>query len=146
MFGSRLAGPSERKDDIESRSTRIAGVLVPPRPSEPDNCCMSGCVNCVWDIYRDELEEWAAKSAEARVRSRALGAEGKEKQRMYREPRVIAEVAMSMDDDGGGSETNWALDSGGQDLFEGIPVGIRQFMMTEKMIKQRHSKDEPAKS
>lgn len=62
IFGSKLGGPIERKKEIEAASYEVAGVLVPPKPAEPDNCCMSGCVNCVWDLYRDEMEEWAAST------------------------------------------------------------------------------------
>jgi len=118
VFGSRLAGPIERHDQIKKASTMIAGVLVPPKPDEPDNCCMSGCVNCVWDVFRDELEEWAAKSKEARVAMAAQAGSG------------------SMDEDGGGSESNWgAGEEEGGDLFKGVPVGIRAFMETEKKLK-----------
>ncbi|OQO10793.1 hypothetical protein B0A48_04093 [Cryoendolithus antarcticus] len=130
VFGSRLASPVERWDAIKRASTNIAGVLVPPRPEEPDNCCMSGCVNCVWDLFRDELEEWAAKKAEAREKLAALKA---------------TEAAVSMDDDGGGSNTNWEIDgkdSGKADLFEGIPVGIRAFMETEKRLKMLQKQQE----
>jgi hypothetical protein len=85
----------------------------------------------VWDLYRDDMEEWAAKSAEARaaLRSRREKAKGVGAQ---------TNVAMSMDDDGGGSETNWS--AGGEDghLFDDIPVGIREFMKTEKKLKQMH--------
>ncbi|EPQ65744.1 Bgt-4426 [Blumeria graminis f. sp. tritici] len=28
------------------------------KPTEPDNCCMGGCVNCVWDRYHEEVKEW----------------------------------------------------------------------------------------
>ncbi|KAF1872080.1 hypothetical protein Lal_00012301 [Lupinus albus] len=33
---------------------------IPPPPEKPDpgDCCGSGCVRCVWDIYYDELEEY----------------------------------------------------------------------------------------
>lgn len=126
VFGSRLAGPVARRAELERKSTLIAGVLVPPRPAEPDNCCMSGCVNCVWDQYRDELEEWAAKSNEARIASaRQKG----------------LETGASMDDDGGGSETNWGTGLGPNDLFGDIPVGIREFMRTEKRLKERHMRE-----
>lgn len=33
----------------------------PPPPPEkplPDDCCGSGCIRCVWDIYYDELEAY----------------------------------------------------------------------------------------
>ncbi|KAF2396222.1 hypothetical protein EJ06DRAFT_462349, partial [Trichodelitschia bisporula] len=131
VFGSRLTGP-ERYRELEAKSTLIAGVLVPPRPTEPDNCCMSGCVNCVWDQYRDEVEEWAAKSTEARRREAEM--------------RVrTSGSAPSMDDDGGGSETNWGESGGevgeGGDLFGGIPVGIREFMKTEKRLKEMHQRE-----
>ncbi|KAG8631692.1 hypothetical protein KVT40_000832 [Elsinoe batatas] len=157
VFGSRLAGP-ERKRELDKGATYIAGVKIPARPEEPDNCCMSGCVNCVWDLYRDELEEWAAANAEAKAKLVAMRAEKQEvagaggvgQQREGRDEvmgeglstgigKVPTHVAVSMDDDGGGSETNWTLNSGEDDLFGGIPVGIREFMRTEKMLKQRHA-------
>lgn len=33
---------------------------IPPPPEKPDpgDCCGSGCVRCVWDVYYDELEEY----------------------------------------------------------------------------------------
>ncbi|WP_415891336.1 oxidoreductase-like domain-containing protein [Neptuniibacter sp. SY11_33] len=31
---------------------------VPPGDFE---CCESGCSQCVWDIYSDELDEWKAQ-------------------------------------------------------------------------------------
>jgi hypothetical protein len=52
------------------------------------------------------------------------------------ESGVPSHVAVSMDDDGGGSEGNWSMEGGGdEDLFEDIPVGIREFMKTEKKLK-----------
>ncbi|KAI9715186.1 MAG: hypothetical protein M1812_006165 [Candelaria pacifica] len=143
VFGSRLAGPVERRSEIDKKSTTIAGILVPPRPNEPDNCCMSGCVNCVWDLYRDELEEWAAKSAEARTAMQKQRDKGKGSGMMV-ERTMPSHIATSMDDDGGGSETNWSAGlAGGEggDLFGNIPVGIREFMRTEKKLKQKHMKE-----
>ncbi|KAK5169897.1 uncharacterized protein LTR77_005875 [Saxophila tyrrhenica] len=142
VFGSRLAGPIERRRAIDAASHTVAGVMVPPKPLEPDNCCMSGCVNCVWDIFRDDLEEWAEKSAEARGRlEKQRTAEGTGGQ-----GAMPGHVGASMDEDGGGSGTAWeGMESFGQpgaDLFEGIPVGIREFMKTEKKLKERHKREE----
>lgn len=146
VFGSRLAGPGERQRDLDAASQNIAGILVPPRPAEPDNCCMSGCVNCVWDMYRDELEDWASKSAQARERVQAQRSKGQATGSMIQQPGMPGHVATSMDDDGGGSETNWdsGLAMSGQDgdLFGNIPVGIREFMRTEKMLKSKHIKED----
>jgi hypothetical protein len=139
VFGSKLAGPAERRKEIEAASQKIAGVIVPPRPEEPDNCCMSGCVNCVWDLYRDEMEEWAAKSAEARARIQAQREEGKGTGTMLAGKGTPSHVATSMDDDGGGSEANWGPTDTEGSLFDDIPVGIREFMKTEKRLKQKNA-------
>ena len=97
---------------------------------------MSGCVNCVWDRFRDEIEDWAAASAEAKRRQ--------EKMEMKDSPAVSS----SMDDDGGGSEALWSLDevqkkksqdatTSQPDLFEGIPIGIRAFIEQERKLKAK---------
>ncbi|KAL1588988.1 hypothetical protein WHR41_02260 [Cladosporium halotolerans] len=148
LFGSRTADPDAREAELKKASTNIAGVLVPPRPDEPDNCCMSGCVNCVWDRYRDELEEWAAASKEARQKMQEQRIKGQATGMMSKEGGMPTHAATSMDDDGGGSETNWDVmegaDEGEKDLFEGVPVGIREFMKIEKRLKEQHRKEQAA--
>ena len=99
---------------------------------------MSGCVNCVWDVYREDFEEWAAKSQEAKAKMKA--------QRMEKgEEGAPAHVASSMDDDGGGSEALWDTASEGAgeklDPYENLPVEIREFMRVEKMLKEKHAKE-----
>ncbi|KAG9522653.1 hypothetical protein KCV07_g2944, partial [Aureobasidium melanogenum] len=139
VFGSRLSGPSERKDEIEAQSKNIAGVVVPPKPKEPDgdDCCMSGCVNCVWDIYREEFEEWSAKTKEAKAKIEAQRAQQPQR------ADIPASLASSMDDDGGGSEALWTegseLNEQEMDPFANVPVGMREFMRTEKMLKQKRA-------
>ena len=73
---------------------------------------MSGCVNCVWDSYGDELEEWDRARKEADV---ALAKEGGGK-----EIARDREVGLESDE-----------------LLGGIDVGIREFMRVEKMLKWR---------
>jgi hypothetical protein len=136
VFGSK-PGVRERRLEIDAASTEVAGIKVPPKPSEPDNCCMSGCVNCVWDMYRDEMEEWAEQSAKARAAIQAKRDVTQGSGSMVAEHSSPSHV-VSMDDDGGGSETNWSGGSGEEKLFDDIPVGIREFMKTEKKLKQRH--------
>ncbi|KAH7400775.1 oxidoreductase-like protein [Phaeosphaeria sp. MPI-PUGE-AT-0046c] len=142
VFGSKLAGPGERRKEIEAASQLIAGISVPPKPSEPDNCCMSGCVNCVWDMFRDEMEEWAQKSAQARAAMQAQRQQGMGTGRMVAGSGEPSHVATSMDDDGGGSESNWAMEDGKEEssLFDDIPVGIREFMKTEKKLKMQQKR------
>jgi hypothetical protein len=126
----------------------VAGVWVPPRPDEPDNCCMSGCVNCVWDRYGEELEEWALKRKEADI---ALAKEKEPEQSIEARRQTPNEVtntpAMSLDD-GDGSETNWGTGletsftkEAPDDLFKNVPVGIREFMRQEKRLKEKHARE-----
>ncbi|KAG8169326.1 hypothetical protein KVR01_000071 [Diaporthe batatas] len=162
IFGSSLAGPAERAEQLarlREKSTLIAGVLVPPKPEEPDNCCMSGCVNCVWDRYRDEMEDWALADAEAKRKlaaARGAGASvGDDAKSVKRSPTTTSgtdHTAVSMDDDGGGSDTNWdvssttpspkiAKDFWDDDLYKNVPVGIREFMKQEKRLKEKHARE-----
>ncbi|KEQ70355.1 hypothetical protein M436DRAFT_12741, partial [Aureobasidium namibiae CBS 147.97] len=147
VFGS---SGSSRREDLSSASKTIAGVKVPPKPKEPsgDDCCMSGCVNCVWDIYREEFEEWKLASESAKEALKASQTVAQGQNAAQGDAAVVQGVgsgvgeAMSMDDDGGGSEALWlGEDVKGaeeeKDPFADVPVGIREFMRTEKMLKQR---------
>lgn len=144
VFGTPLAGPgrTSRYNPGEappvSTWRTINGVPIPPQPDEPDNCCMSGCVNCVWDAFRDEMEEWAGRVDTAKAKA------GPEKRTgdMRTSPRAeVDSASQSMDDDGGGSDTNWPAPGQGGDLFAEIPVGIREFMKTEKKLRVKHQKE-----
>lgn len=153
VFGTRLAGPGYSSTRYEPATTspestwrRVNGVAIPPRPAEPDNCCMSGCVHCVWDDYRDEVESWAARLQEAKNRQPQKGRTkthsliGRDMKQQGAEARQeVASASLSMDDDGGGSEANWdsSASSLGDELFSNIPVGIREFMKTEKRLKEK---------
>ncbi|KAF7560829.1 hypothetical protein G7046_g3327 [Stylonectria norvegica] len=133
IFGSRLLGPAEQADRLavkQANSKYIAGILVPPKPDEPDNCCMSGCVDCVWERYREEMEDWSTMNHEAQ--------------------RRLLAGSQTVDADGGGSEAGWGVNVGDtkiakdlwdEDIFEGVPVGIREFMKQEKRLKERHERD-----
>lgn len=145
VFGSRLAGPGYRStryhpDTTPPESTwkTVNGVAIPPRPVEPDNCCMSGCVHCVWDDYREHMEEWAARLE----RAKAKGQSKCKKADIHHAPRgEVDSASQSMDDDGGGSETNWTPPNAHDHLFAEIPVGIREFMKTEKNVRKKKEKE-----
>ncbi|KAJ5273987.1 Oxidoreductase-like N-terminal [Penicillium angulare] len=141
VFGTRLAGPGRQsrynpgEAPPESEWQTINGVPIPPQPEKPENCCMSGCVHCVWDDFRDEMEEWAGRAAIAK----AKGGLEKGTRDMRTAPRSeVDSASLSMDDDGGGSEANWPAPSQDDDLFANIPVGIREFMKTEKKLRVKH--------
>jgi hypothetical protein len=141
LFGNIHGSGYERKVPSKPDATwrTINGVPIPPRPNEPDNCCMSGCMHCVWDDYRDDIEDWANRLKEAQAKGANEGQMSTPKVDMHR-PEVAA-ASGSMDDDGGGSESLWDAPSSTagtvSELFADIPVGIREFMATEKRLRER---------
>ena len=148
VLGTRLASPGYRSTRYnpasmspESTWKTINGVAIPPRPQEPDNCCMSGCVHCVWDDFRDEMEQWAGRVEHAKAKGATRSPVGD----MLHGPRPeVDNASISMDDDGGGSESNWPVPDQAEDLFAGIPVGIREFMKTEKKLREKHQHEATA--
>ncbi|KAG5959213.1 hypothetical protein E4U57_000822 [Claviceps arundinis] len=133
IFGSRPRhlGPADQADKLaqkEAQSTYVAGVLVPPKPEEPDNCCMSGCVNCVWDRFREDMEEWTAKKHEAQAAADgdSGGTDG-----------TFVTSAPTM-----GRNETIAEDAWDDEVYKGVPVGIREFMKQEKRLKERHAREE----
>jgi hypothetical protein len=117
-------------------------------------------VNCVWDRYGDEVEEWAAARKEADAAMRKEGSiEGARKRRRKDEAKGVTGSGLmlgdgekgaqhtmtSMDDDGGGSEGLWGTgldaDLTSDDLFKGVPVGIREFMKQEKRLREKHMRE-----
>jgi hypothetical protein len=43
---------------MESSANTTPTLLVPPRKPEPHECCGTGCIPCVMDIYEEELWEY----------------------------------------------------------------------------------------
>lgn len=141
LFGNIHGSGYERRvpDTPDATWRTVNGVPIPPRPAEPDNCCMSGCMHCVWDDYRDDIEDWATRLKEAQAKGANQGRTSTPKVDMPRPE--LATASTSMDDDGGGSESLWDTPGQGTDaageLFASIPVGIREFMATEKRLRDR---------
>jgi len=145
LFGTMERYRSSVSESPDATWRTINGVPIPPRPEEPDNCCMSGCVHCVWDDYRDDVESWANRLHEAQAKAPTKNTIGDSAKIELPRPE-ISQASGSMDDDGGGSEGLWASPSpstsatsstDGDELFQSIPVGIREFMATEKRIRDR---------
>lgn len=84
------------------------------------------------------MEHWAARIEQAKAKG-GLKKGTKDMRTAHR--AEVDSASQSMDDDGGGSETNWALPSQDEDLFANIPVGIREFMKTEKKLRAKHQQE-----
>ncbi|KNC96817.1 uncharacterized protein SPPG_08018 [Spizellomyces punctatus DAOM BR117] len=42
------------------------------QPEAPTNCCMSGCVHCVWDLYQEDMDDYQTSKRKIRDRRREL--------------------------------------------------------------------------
>ncbi|GJU79417.1 oxidoreductase-like protein [Tanacetum coccineum] len=64
VFNSIMNDSGDDKKEVKSCNDTKEPVKVPEKLPEPPekplagDCCGSGCVRCVWDVYYDELEEY----------------------------------------------------------------------------------------
>lgn len=63
VFGGRIKGEDRQSSSrmLIGESKIIGGINVPDKPNEPDNCCMSGCINCVWELFDEDIKDWNEK-------------------------------------------------------------------------------------
>ncbi|KAJ1720068.1 hypothetical protein LPJ53_005253 [Coemansia erecta] len=73
----RYLSASSRQCEKQQHDLDNMMKLLPPKPEPPDNddCCLSGCEFCVWDLYDEDMREYR-KQAEA-IRH-AFESQGKE--------------------------------------------------------------------
>ncbi|KAK7262906.1 hypothetical protein RJT34_30487 [Clitoria ternatea] len=52
--------PIQPKPNAAAQNNQDPPKEIPPPPEkpEPGDCCGSGCVRCVWDVYYEELEQY----------------------------------------------------------------------------------------
>jgi Oxidoreductase-like protein, N-terminal len=48
----------KKSDNKETKPGVSKKALEPPEKPLPGDCCGSGCVRCVWDVYYEELEAY----------------------------------------------------------------------------------------
>lgn len=53
-----VSSVSQSADEKDKSSGKSTPVVPPPEKPLPGDCCGSGCVRCVWDVYYEELEEY----------------------------------------------------------------------------------------
>lgn len=91
---------------------------------------MSGCVNCVWDAYREEVEEWAARQRQRQGQGEVYGTEADMKSKGGSDDGA---GLGDLDGVAGGNMTD------ADEIFKDLPVGIKEFIATEKRLKESKS-------
>ncbi|KAN0136848.1 Oxidoreductase-like protein, N-terminal domain containing protein [Lactarius tabidus] len=58
-----------------STPTTFRGLVIPeiPKAPEPDECCMSGCAVCVYDLYQESLDTYKTAVASVRASLTSMG-------------------------------------------------------------------------
>lgn len=81
IFSEKNESAKSSRRDVSYKDINklIAGIRVPKKPIEPDSCCMSGCMNCVWDLFNEDIQYWKGKTQEAVEALQAQGDNIKEK-------------------------------------------------------------------
>ncbi|KAF9034451.1 hypothetical protein BDZ89DRAFT_1062527 [Hymenopellis radicata] len=71
----RLEKSLREKQALRDGLEQLEGLVVPdkPRPPESDECCMSGCAICVYDVYEESLDVYQEKIAELTTQLTAMG-------------------------------------------------------------------------
>lgn len=135
VFGGRIKG-EDRK--LTSRIYRgeprnIAGIMVPCKPAEPENCCMSGCINCVWELFNEDVQDWNTKRAQAAQRLKEVGGRWPE--------NFDAPVSMLAPENLPLLQSRDIEHSPEQeDAWSQVPEGIKVFASVEAKIKARQKR------
>lgn len=135
VFGGGIKGEPPRSSSRVSRGKPkvIAGITVPDRPPEPDNCCMSGCIDCVWERYNEDMRDWRIKRRQA---ADALKEKGGIWPEDFRPPlRLLDQKNIPVPLRG---KIQKGEDSE-EDTWKGVPISIRVFVETEEKMKQKRT-------
>ncbi|GFY80320.1 hypothetical protein Acr_01g0001290 [Actinidia rufa] len=59
---------------------KVEAEKLPPPPEKPlpGDCCGSGCIRCVWDVYYEELEDYNKLVSESESKSKSKSSSGSE--------------------------------------------------------------------
>lgn len=147
IFGGRIRGDQRSSSSRLTRGPprKIAGITVPDRPPEPDNCCMSGCINCVWELFRDDIKDWDDKRREAAIK---INQEPQYADFIW--PKDFHPPLKYLDDSHIPKELlqkkheskvpNKSDSDKDDEHWQNVPVAIRVFAEAEKKIKARQQK------
>lgn len=139
VFGGRIKGEDRKSTSrvLRGEPRIIGGINVPDKPPEPDNCCMSGCINCVWELFDEDIKDWNEKRNKAAKKLVENGGRWPEDfhaplNHLNREnfPLSLANKSdseLGLDKDKKKDDEAWG----------NVPISIRVFAEVEKRIKEK---------
>lgn len=135
VFGGRIKGESPQSSSrVNVGEPRvIAGITVPDKPIEPDNCCMSGCINCVWELFNDDIKHWDKKRKEAAEHLKVKG--GKWPENFHAPVKYLDKS--NLPDSMANTDKPVDEEGGNGDVWGDVPVSIKVFVETEKKMKAK---------
>ncbi|ODV88587.1 hypothetical protein CANCADRAFT_20504, partial [Tortispora caseinolytica NRRL Y-17796] len=134
VFGSPLSRRQTQLSAFEHHQGRlIRGVKVPAKPIEPDNCCMSGCINCVWNLFEEEVNDWNNARTLAVKKILRGGGSLKDWPTDFDPPVNIFQKVQKQLSGQKFSDEDLQIDP-----WKDLDVGMRVFLETEKRL--RHKK------
>ncbi|KAJ1777467.1 hypothetical protein LPJ77_002830 [Coemansia sp. RSA 2523] len=70
-----LRAYSAHTPDDKGPDVNVLMRTLPPKPEPPgrDDCCMSGCEYCVWDLYDEDMHEYQKHATAIREALEAKG-------------------------------------------------------------------------
>ncbi len=103
---------------------------------------MSGCVNCVWNVFRDDLEEWQAARKEVAKKLLKMGQDWP-KESGLEPPKFFEQQLLEMKNNKGTQKSHSEIENLAEehqeDEWEGIDPSTRAFMETERKLKAKKS-------
>lgn len=67
--------PIRRKQHSKASDPETMLRMMPPKPEPPsnDDCCLSGCEFCVWDLYDEDMKEYQKSASQVQEAFEAHG-------------------------------------------------------------------------
>ncbi|TIA90314.1 hypothetical protein E3P99_01620 [Wallemia hederae] len=123
---------AEAATTTASKDTLIEGVRIPSKPSPPapEECCMSGCVNCTYDIYADDLASYLAIAPKAASQLELKGVD------VARWPDDLKGFAGSTTSKSQ-SEAELEAEKAADTLVSGLDPTMRAFLEMERNLKKK---------
>lgn len=142
-FGAVEISKTQRQAEMETKPPSSAatqptlrGIKIPLKPSPPgaEDCCMSGCARCVYDLFKEDLEDYQESLSEARSALLALTTPPVSREEW--DDELLGKMPSS---DGSGSVEDHAgkADAEVDAVIAGLDPSMKAFLEMERKMKKK---------